>query len=65
MALNGSQIIARALKQQGVDDFFFIMGGPMLLVESECIDQGLRAIGTLDAVGPVDLAGRYELVDEC
>jgi acetolactate synthase-1/2/3 large subunit len=44
MALNGSQIIARALKKQGVDDFFFIMGGPMLLVESECIDQGLRAI---------------------
>ncbi|MBI08067.1 MAG: hypothetical protein CMM55_00975 [Rhodospirillaceae bacterium] len=44
MALNGSQIIARALKRMGVDDFFFIMGGPMLLVESECIDQGLRAI---------------------
>ncbi len=44
MALNGSQIIARALKKQGVDDFFFIMGGPMLLVESECIDQGLRAV---------------------
>ena len=44
MVLNGSQIIARALERMGVDDFFFIMGGPMLLVESECIDQGLRAI---------------------
>lgn len=43
MALNGSQIIARVLKRMGVDDFFYIMGDPMLLVESECIDQGLRA----------------------
>ena len=44
MALNGSQIIARLLKRMCVDDFFYIMGDPMLLVESECIVQGLRAI---------------------
>ncbi len=40
----GSDLVARALKQQGVRDFFFIMGGPMLAVESACLDAGLRGI---------------------
>ena len=40
----GSDLVAQALKQQGVCDFFFIMGGPMLDVESACLDAGLRGI---------------------
>src|SRR5436190_15286629 len=42
--VNGSQILARALRKQGVDSFFFIMGGPMLAAESACIEEGIRAI---------------------
>jgi acetolactate synthase-1/2/3 large subunit len=44
MALNGSQIIARALKQQSADVFFYIMGGPMMMAESETMAQGIRGI---------------------
>jgi len=42
MALNGSQLIARALKRQGADVFFYIMGGPMMMAETETIAQGIR-----------------------
>jgi acetolactate synthase-1/2/3 large subunit len=44
MALNGSQIIARALKQQSADVFFYIMGGPMMMAETETMAQGIRGI---------------------
>ncbi len=45
MALtSGSKILARALKLQGVDTMFYIMGGPMLTAELACIEEGIRAI---------------------
>lgn len=40
----GSDIVAKALKHEGVSDFFYIMGGPMLAVESACLNIGLRGI---------------------
>ena len=40
----GSDIVAKALKHEGVKDFFFIMGGPMLAVESAALKIGLRGI---------------------
>jgi thiamine pyrophosphate-dependent acetolactate synthase large subunit-like protein len=42
--LTGSEILAKCLKAEGVDDLFYIMGGPMLLAESKCIEQGIRMI---------------------
>ena len=42
--MNGSQILALALERQGVDMFFFIMGAPMLMVEAEALQRGLRGI---------------------
>src|SRR5690606_5505737 len=42
--IKGSEIVARTLKLMGVDTMFYIMGGPMLEVESGCIKQGIRAI---------------------
>ena len=42
--LTGSEIIAKCLKAEGVKDLFYIMGGPMLLAESKCIDEGIRMI---------------------
>ncbi|MFN8525037.1 MAG: thiamine pyrophosphate-binding protein [Chloroflexota bacterium] len=42
--VNGSQILARALRAQGVDTMFYLMGGPMLDAESACIEEGIRSI---------------------
>jgi thiamine pyrophosphate-dependent acetolactate synthase large subunit-like protein len=42
--LTGSEIIARCLKKEGIEDIFYIMGGPMLLAEATCIKEGIRMI---------------------
>ena len=42
--LTGSEILAKALKNEGTEDLFFIMGGPMLLAETSCIKEGIRMI---------------------
>ena len=44
--LTGSEILARALVDQGTDTLFFLMGGPMLETESALIKLGVRAIDT-------------------
>src|SRR5271157_4805546 len=42
--LTGSEILAKCLKKEGIEDLFFIMGGPMLLAEATCINEGIRMI---------------------
>jgi thiamine pyrophosphate-dependent acetolactate synthase large subunit-like protein len=42
--LTGSEIIARCLQKEGIKDLFYIMGGPMLLAEATCIQEGIRMI---------------------
>jgi thiamine pyrophosphate-dependent acetolactate synthase large subunit-like protein len=42
--VNGSQILARALRKQDIDTMFYLMGGPMLAAESACITEGVRSI---------------------
>ena len=42
--LTGSEILAKCLKKEGVEDLFFIMGGPMLLAEATCVQEGIRMI---------------------
>jgi acetolactate synthase-1/2/3 large subunit len=42
--LTGSEILARSLIGQGVDTFFFLMGGPMLETESALLAGGARGI---------------------
>ena len=37
--LTGSEILAKCLKKEGVEDIFYIMGGPMLLAEVD-LHQG-------------------------
>jgi thiamine pyrophosphate-dependent acetolactate synthase large subunit-like protein len=44
--LTGSEILARALKAQGMDTLFFLMGGPMLETESELVRLGIKMIDT-------------------
>ncbi len=40
----GSDIVAKALQQQGIDTFFYIMGAPMMNVELACMGLGIRGI---------------------
>jgi len=40
----GSDIVAKAMEHEGVTDFFYIMGAPMLGVEKACMTLGLRGI---------------------
>ena len=42
--LTGSEILAKALKKEGVENLLFLMGGPMLLAEASCIKEGIRPI---------------------
>ncbi len=42
--LTGSEILAKALKRENVDTLFFLMGGPMLLAEEVCIEEGIRPL---------------------
>ena len=42
--LTGSAILAKALKNEGTKDLFFIMGGPMQLAETCCAKEGIRMI---------------------
>jgi len=44
MRTTGAQLVAKALAQQGVDTFFFIMGAPMTVPEGACIAAGMRGI---------------------
>ncbi len=44
--ITGSEVLAQALKSQGVDTMFYLMGGPMLETEAACIQLGIRAIDT-------------------
>ena len=44
--ITGSEILAKAMKSQGIDTMFYIMGGPMLETEAAAISLGIRAIDT-------------------
>ena len=44
--ITGSEVLAQALRSQGVDTLFYLMGGPMLETEAACIKLGMRAIDT-------------------
>ena len=35
--ITGSEVLAQALRSQGVDTMFYLMGGPMLETEAACI----------------------------
>src|SRR5918912_1494167 len=42
--ITGSEILAKALKKEGTKDLFFIMGGPMQLVQTTCRTEEIRMI---------------------
>jgi thiamine pyrophosphate-dependent acetolactate synthase large subunit-like protein len=60
--LTGSEILARCLKREGTDVLFFLMGGPMLLAESACIREGIRAIDVRHEQAAAFMAQAYSRV---
>ncbi len=42
--MTGNDILARALREHGVDHVFFLMGGPMIDAENACQDAGIRMV---------------------
>jgi thiamine pyrophosphate-dependent acetolactate synthase large subunit-like protein len=46
VTLTGNDLLARSLRQLGVKDFFFIMGGPLVDAQRLMVAEGIRAIDT-------------------
>src|SRR5256885_2428518 len=44
--ITGAEVLAKALRTQGIDTMFYVMGGPMLETEAACIQLGIKAIDT-------------------
>ena len=42
--VNGSYLIARTLKEEGVDTLFYLMGGPDFDIVMSCQDLGIKTI---------------------
>jgi acetolactate synthase-1/2/3 large subunit len=42
--MTGNEVLARVLKQYGIEVIFFIMGGPMIDCENACQAQGIRML---------------------
>lgn len=62
MSTNGSTLLAQALRQQGADTMFFLMGGPMLAAESACIAQGIRSVDVRHEQAAAMMAHAYARV---
>jgi acetolactate synthase-1/2/3 large subunit len=62
MLVTGSDLVAEALRRQGVETLFFLMGGPMLAVESACIELGIRAIDVRHEQAAAMMAHAYARV---
>ena len=42
--VTGSEILAKALKNEGVDTYFYIMGGPMGETQDATVKHGIRPV---------------------
>ena len=62
MATTGSEILARALKRQGTEVLFYLMGGPMLAAESACIAEGIRMVDARHEQAAAMMAHAYSRV---
>lgn len=58
----GYEIIARALKNEGADTLFFIMGGPMLGAQDSCRQLGMRMIDVRHEQAAAMMANAYARV---
>jgi acetolactate synthase-1/2/3 large subunit len=62
MAVAGSELVGAALKRQGVDTFFYLMGAPMLDVERSSMRHGIRGIDVRHEQAAAMMAHAYSRV---
>jgi thiamine pyrophosphate-dependent acetolactate synthase large subunit-like protein len=60
--VTGAELLGRALKQQDVDTFFFIMGAPMSAGEKAAINLGIRGIDVRHEQAAAMMAHAYSRV---
>lgn len=58
----GYELVARALKNEGADTMFFIMGGPMLGAQDACRREGIRMIDVRHEQAAAMMANAYARV---
>ena len=58
----GYELVARALKNEGADTMFFIMGGPMLGAQDTCRKLGIRMIDVRHEQAAAMMANAYARV---
>ena len=60
--LDGSTLVARALREQGVAVVFTVVGGPVIEAVGACADAGMRPIGVHHEQAAVMMARAYGYV---
>jgi thiamine pyrophosphate-dependent acetolactate synthase large subunit-like protein len=60
--VTGNEILARALREHGVEHVFFLMGGPMIDAENACLDAGVRMIDVRHEQAAAMMATAYSRV---
>lgn len=60
--VSGYELVARALKNEGADTMFFIMGGPMLDAQNTCRKLGIRMIDVRHEQAAAMMANAYARV---
>lgn len=60
--MDGSTLVAQALKDQGAECIFTVVGGPVIEAVGACGDAGLRPIGVHHEQAAVMMATAYEYV---
>jgi len=58
--IEGSEIVAAALKDQGVEMIFTVVGGPVIETVGACGDAGIRPIGVRHEQAAVMMAQAYQ-----
>jgi thiamine pyrophosphate-dependent acetolactate synthase large subunit-like protein len=57
--MTGSQILAAALREHGVEHVFFLMGGPMIDAENACEDAGIAMVDVRHEQAAAMMANAY------
>ena len=60
--MTGNEILARALREHGVDHIFFLMGGPMIDAENACQEAGIRMVDVRHEQAAAMMANAYSRV---
>lgn len=60
--MTGNEILARALREHGVEHVFFLMGGPMIDAENACLDAGVSMIDVRHEQAAAMMATAYSRV---